>query len=567
MPKVKTPSFQFDSRDEFGLNAVTSATDAQLITRMRLVLATSVLLAVFVEPAGLSAAHGLTWLVFVGYLFHSTVIYICSQLNCPQVQGRLIHRLDVIWFSLIIVVTGGVDSFFFLFFFFAILVSSFRWGLEEGAKVTIASALLFIAGALLLNAQHDVSRLLLRTIFLLVLGYLSVTWGESKLRSMRQLVLLRDVGQLSNPRFGVDHTIANLLEKTRLFYRGSSCILVMQEKSSGAYFIRTAKDGISIQSIRPQALSAEAGSLLLAQSRRHLIVYSRPLWPTLQVGFREALAYESMQHRWLKEKGSASENLAELLEARSFISAPVELRDQWGRLYVVSDRWVFCKADTLFLTQIAAQTFPVIENIEFLDRMVLDAASQERQKISLDIHDRAIQPYIGLKLGLNAIQHKATADNPVIKDIDRLTVMVENVIDDLRTYAVSFKGKSESNEPVLTKALQEQAHQIKQLYGIDITVCVDSELTVSDRLTGEVLQLVRESLSNICKHTMAQSALVSIQCLNGWLKLQVENENTSLWPTDFMPRSISERALGLGGSVQVTHGLDSNTSVLVEIPV
>lgn len=561
------PIYRLGSKDDLGPNADIYAADAQLINRMRLVLAVSVLLAVFVEPSGLSAAHGLTWLVFVGYMFHSVVVYICSQLGYRQVQGRSIQRLDVIWFSLIVVFTGGVDSFFFLFFFFAILASSFRWGLEEGAKVTIASALLFIAGALLLDAHQDVSRLLLRIIFLFTIGYLSVTWGESKLRSMRQLVLLRDVSQLSNPRFGVDHTIANLLEKTRLFYRANSCLLVMHDKSSGAHVMRTAKDGVPTQSIQPQALSSEAGAPLVAHSRRHLIAYGRPLWPALRFWFSEALAYENVQHRWLKQKGTACENLAGLLEARSFISAPVELRDQRGRLYVVSDKLVFSRADTLFLPEIAAQTFPVIENIEFLDRMVLDAASQERQKISLDIHDRTIQPYIGLKLGLNAIQHKATADNPVMADIDKLTVMVETVIDDLRKYAGTFKGKPAFNEPVLTKALQEQAHQIKQLYGIDITVCVDSELTVSDRLTGEVLQLVRESLSNICKHTMAQSGLVSIECVNGWLKLQVENENTSLWPADFMPKSISERALGLGGSVQVTHGLDGNTSVLVEIPV
>ena len=277
--------------------------------------------------------------------------------------------------------------------------------------------------------------------------------------------------------------------------------------------------------------------------------------------------YETGQHRWFKQKGTASENLAGLLEARGFISAPVELRDQRGRLYVVSDKSLFSRADTLFLVQIAAQTFPVIENIELLDSMVFDAAMHERQKISLDIHDMTIQPYIGLKLGLNAIRHKAADDNPVTADIDKLTVMVESVIDDLRKYAGTFKDQSTLNGPVLMKALQDQANGIKRLYGIDITICMDSNLTVSDRLMAEVLQLVRESLSNICKHTMAQSGLVSIECVNGWLKLQVENENTSLWASDFMPRSISERAAGLGGSVQVTHGLGGNTSVLVEIPV
>ena len=561
------PTYRLDRKDELGFNAVTYAADARLISRMRLVLAISVLLVVLAEPSVLNDANVLTWLIFAGYLFHSTVIYIWSRINHPLIQGRLIHRLDVVWFSLIVAFTGGVQSALFPFFFFAILASSFRWGLEEGAKVTIASAILFTVGALLLGAQHNLPQLLMRTIFLLGIGYLGVTWGESKLRLMRQLVLLREVSQLSNPRFGVDHTIANLLEKTRLFYRATTCILVMHDKSSGAYFLRTAKEGIATQAIRAEAISEEAGAPLVAQSRRHLITYRSPLWPAIRFGTSEALVYDSGPGRWFRQEGNASENLAALLEARGFISAPVELKDQTGRLYVVSDKLVFSRADTLFLVQIAAQTFPVIENIEFLDKMVLDAAMQERQKISLDIHDRTIQPYIGLKLGLNAIRHKASADNPVTADIDQLTVMVEGVIDDLRKYAGTFRGNSTLNGPVLMRALQDQADHIKRMYGIDITICMDSHLTVSDRLTAEVLQLVTESLSNICKHTMAQSGLVSIECVNGWLKLQVENENTSLWPTDFMPRSISERATSLGGSVEVTHGLEGNTSVLVEIPV
>ena len=60
-------AFRFDNKDELGLNAVTYAADAQLVSRMRLVLAVSVLLAVLAEPSGLSAAHVLTWLVFAGY--------------------------------------------------------------------------------------------------------------------------------------------------------------------------------------------------------------------------------------------------------------------------------------------------------------------------------------------------------------------------------------------------------------------------------------------------------------------------------------------------------------------
>ena len=62
--------------------------------------------------------------------------------------AKLMHWVDVAWFFVIVAFTGGVNSFLFLFFFFAILVSSLRWGLDEGARVTICSVTLFISCAL-----------------------------------------------------------------------------------------------------------------------------------------------------------------------------------------------------------------------------------------------------------------------------------------------------------------------------------------------------------------------------------------------------------------------------------
>ena len=532
-----------------------------------MVLAVSVLLAVYIDPLGLSASSGFTWIVFFGYLFHSIVIYIYSQLDSSFLQSVFIHRLDVLWFALIVISTGGVNSFFFLLFFFAIFTSSFRWGFEEGAKVTIASVLLFAASSLMLDTQSDFSRLLLRSTFLLAIGYMSVYWGESKVRLIHQLALLRDVSRLSNPRFGVDHTITNVLEQTRNFFKASSCILVMRDKESGTYSLRTVKNGNTTQSFSAEQVSTEAALLLMAESQEHIIAYSRPLWPVNSSLFQVPLAYDCSTHRWKKQEGTSSRNLAELLEACSFISAPLSLRLQQGRIYIISSNKSFNKADALFLSHITVQAFPVIESIELLDKIASEAALQERHKMSLDIHDTTIQPYIGLKLGLGALRNKASADNPLIEDINKLTQMAETVIGELRRFAVNFKNGFGQTEPILLLVLNQQAAQVRDFYGIDISITIAGELKVSDRLATEVLQLVREGLSNICKHTLAQKGFVKIQCSNNSLKIQIENEHKGVHPLAFTPRSMSERTAVLGGKLHVNQGPGGSTVVNLEIPV
>jgi signal transduction histidine kinase len=558
-----------EKKEKFDLNFAANAADAQMVSRMRVVLAVSVLLAVFIDPTGLRSANTFTWIVLFGYLAHSSAVYGFVLSNNVMSQSHIVHRLDVFWFAMIIWFTGGVNSFFFLFFFFAIMVASFRWGLEEGARVTLASAALFAISGLMLDAGHELTSLLLRITFLLVLGYMCANWGESKVRLMRQLALLRDVSHLSNPRFGVDHTLTSILEKTCTFFEASSCILIMQDRESGESFLRTFKEFDEAPVLHAERVDEKVAGPLLVFGQDQVMFYNCPPWPVMAHLFEEAQMCDSEGKNWVDEMDASARRLAEMLEAQSFISAPVLLRRQQGRIYVISSSNSFDKADALFLSHMAEHAFPVIENIELLDKMASEAASQERKKMSLNLHDTAIQPYIGLKLGLSALRHKAAADNPLRGDLDKLISMAEKVICDLRHYAKTLRTGPRLQEPVFLTVLRQQAAQMQEFYGINIDISMASEMPVSDRLSTEVVQMVREGLSNICKHTLAQRGFIKIDCANGWLKIQIENESVGSGRefADFMPRSLSERAAGLGGKVHVRQIPQGNTVVHVEIPV
>ncbi len=269
----------------------------------------------------------------------------------------------------------------------------------------------------------------------------------------------------------------------------------------------------------------------------------------------------------MKETHPACDGLAELLEADAFISVPVTLRKSEGRLYVLSRCGVFHRPDALFLGHVVAQAFPVIENIELLDRMASDAASQERQKIALDLHDTAVQPYIGLKMGLSALRNKAAADNPLVEDLDKLQDMAARVIGDLRRYAGAVRNGLDRSEQAVPMLLRQQVAQVRDFYGIDIAVCVEGDLNVNDRMAAEILQIVREGLNNICKHTLAHCGAVKLACADGLIRVEIENEADGTQSIEFLPRSIAERASALGGNASVQRGTGGGTSVHVEIPM
>lgn len=544
--------------------------DASLIGRMRLLLALSAMLTVFIDPDAIGQHTPFTWMVFGGYTVQSTILYVLSQMDQPFAHSKAIYWLDVCWYALIVYCTGGNSSFFFLFFFFAILTASFHFGFEEGVRITLASAALFATTMLVVRTEAEVSRLLLRTTFLLGLGYMIAYWGGMSLAHKRRLALLHDVSKLSNPRFGVDHTLNSVLDKTRAFFSASGCILVMRDTASAAWTLRTSGSQPGGTAPKVTSISAAAAAPLLAFAPDQIVVYTRPLNARLPWS-GESRTLTLGQSRWIrrgdKRGDKRGESLAELLDARSFISAPLPLRKGQGRIYVMSQRHALSKTDGLFLSHIVAQVFPMIENIELLDRLASEAVLREREKIARDLHDSTIQPYIGLRHGLSALRNKAGADNPLIADLDKLIAMSTLVLGDMRRYARGFKSGLQQSEPELLVALRRQAAQVKDFYGIDISVNTEGGLDISDRLAAEAFQIVNEGMSNIRKHTSAREGAVTLGCADGCLHIRIENENPP-GPADvFLPHSIAERAAALGGKARVEHKANGDTVVLVAIPV
>lgn len=540
------------------------AGDAQLVGAMRLVLATSVLLASVTDGANFHGG-GLVWLLFGAYVLHSVVLYGLALKQQGVALGKVGHWMDVVWYTIFVALTGGSRSLLFLFFFFAILTASFRWGFEEGARVTLAGTALFVLMAYFPGAQPDLPRLLLRSSFLLALGYISAYWGASKVALNRRLALLRDVSQLSNPRFGVDHTVMRVLEKIREFFGASSCVLVLRDKESGACHMRLVQAGRQSHSMQAQALNAEAAAPLLSLSPAAVVLFARSRWPLQR--WTSLQIYSAQTSLWTQASHvGAGQTLADLLEGRAFISAPLSLRRTQGRIFVVTQKHHPGRSDALFLGQIVAQAFPVIENIELVDRMASDAALQERRKIAMDIHDRAVQPYIGLTLGLSAARKKAAPDNPLIDDLDKLGEVARQAIDDLRRYSGTFRS-TVGDELAFTSVLLEQAAQVKALYGVEIALSADPDLRINDRMKAEVLQIVREGLSNICRHTQAQQGQLQLKRQQDWLHIHIDNAAARTTTIDFSPRSIAERVWTLGGRLQVVKSHDGATSVQIALPV
>lgn len=538
------------------------------ICLMRFLLAVSALIITFIDPTSPDRFIEITYFALLGYCTYSAILYFLSLRDKSSVSTNTIIWTDTAWYLVLISLSSGTNSIFYLFFLFSILVAAFRAGFKSGLYVTFVSALLFTVVGYITAPQGDefeLNRFLIRPVYLIMFGYLISYWGGQEIKFKRHLMLFKDVNRLSNPRFGVNRTLSDILNRLRIFYDAESCVLISFDSSAAAYEWREANRDNADENVKIEQTEAVApliklpGELAIFYQNNSDVWYRKP----------EHRAYDVSTGDEVEIKPDIFIALADLLEAESFFSVPVIKRDEMvGRLYLTSLQNCFERSELEFISQLINQVLTAIENVELLDQLASSAADRQRQKISRDIHDSTIQPYIGLKLGLEALEIKCASGEPIQQDIEKLLKLTDSTIADLRGYVNILKGeKGEVEGSALILAIKQQAAKFQEFHNINIKVEASAGFRLDDRLAAEAFQIVSEGLSNIKRHAKAEKGVIRLYQEAGILFLEIENDHqTPDVIVEFVPKSIAGRAESLGGAARVER-LDNRTKVLVEIPL
>jgi signal transduction histidine kinase len=547
--------------------------DDRMISMMRLILALSALLIIYIDPSEPDHNVALTYGTLVLYSLYSAVLYFLSTRKREVLPSKGTHWMDVACYLLLVSLSSGTSSIFFFFFFFAILVASFRWGFEAGFHVTITSAILFtfIGWATATYGTHfELNRFLLRPIYLLVLGYMIAYWGGFEIMLKRRLSLLKEVTRLSNPRFGIEHTLGSVIKRLRAFYNADRCLLIWSDLQLKEHRLISIERDNAESVPRAERIPDTLAQLLLTLPEDIAVIYNgkQRFWSFQNLNY---YGFDLVKRARSEDGREASESLAARLEATSFASIPLKFRGVTsGRLYLTAGPNIFSISDADFLMQIIEQVAPILDNIRLLERLASSAAEQERQRLARDIHDSVIQPYLGLQYRLAAIRNKiAINGGDVVDDIERLFQSTVEEVNALRGFVRGLKDTERQRDELLP-ALRRLAAQFTDSYGINVQVERKGDIPITDHLAAEVIQIINEGLSNIRKHTQATHSTISLECNETALLLCIENngiveEEAALTP--FSPRSIAERVEELGGYVRVERSKDGRTTVKVEIPL
>ena len=195
----------------------------------------------------------------------------------------------------------------------------------------------------------------------------------------------------------------------------------------------------------------------------------------------------------------------------------------------------------------------------------------DRERIARELHDGVIQALFAVGLGLqgtSALLHDEVVETRLqqaIGEIDRVIGDLRNYIFGLRPGIVSGAG--------LGDALSQLGHEFEDRTGI--TVALDVDPALEQPLAGvatHVVQMARESLSNVARHAQAATCRVSLRRSDSRAVLEVDDDGVGFdvegpAPAGLGLQNLRSRAESLGGRLVVTSPPGEGTTVQVSLPI
>jgi signal transduction histidine kinase len=240
-----------------------------------------------------------------------------------------------------------------------------------------------------------------------------------------------------------------------------------------------------------------------------------------------------------------------------------------GHLCLYRAEPAFSAADVQWLHEVMRETLPLLERSDLLEQLQRETAAHERERIGRDLHDSAVQPYLGLKYGLEALARRAGLDNPIRPNIDQLLVLTTEELQTLRDVVSGLRnGQDPASGCASLVALQRQAERFQALYGLEVHVFAPQAPRLRGAAAKAVLHMVNEALTNVRRHTSATAVTVWLDMRQTDLVMRLRNDlgRGEAAPADFVPRSLTERATEFGGSVAVTREPDF-TEIAITLPL
>jgi signal transduction histidine kinase len=264
---------------------------------------------------------------------------------------------------------------------------------------------------------------------------------------------------------------------------------------------------------------------------------------------------------------------------KSLLGTPVTGRGKvFGNIYLTDkqDADAFDEEDERVLVVLATQAAVAVENARLYDETERSGRElqrlqvlEERERIGKELHDGVIQSLFAVGMHLQGLA-TATGDDNISRNLESAVEDIDHAIRDLRNYIFGLRPGILADRQ-LDQALKEMATDFAARSGVVTVVEVDGE--AASRLASraaDVVQIVREALSNVGRHGAATTCRVSVERNAGGLTIEVDDDgqgfDVELTRSGMGLQNLQERVGSLGGVFQIESTPGEGTTVRATFP-
>ena len=212
-------------------------------------------------------------------------------------------------------------------------------------------------------------------------------------------------------------------------------------------------------------------------------------------------------------------------------------------------------------------SLPFMANLNWQNRVRAESLSSERERLRRDVHDNVAQTlaFLSLKMKI-ARQRSSKGRSPITeRDVADISRIVERTYLTVRDYLDG--NQEESREP-----LRQQIMEVTNQWRRDTGLPVELELSGDDgdleqSVKFQLIQVTREALANVAKHSYSENVWVSLDCSDGRVKIRVRDDGRGFASTEVKGHGIGimrERADMAGADLSIDSSPGAGTTVTIE---
>jgi len=202
----------------------------------------------------------------------------------------------------------------------------------------------------------------------------------------------------------------------------------------------------------------------------------------------------------------------------------------------------------------------------------------ERQRIAGDFHDGPLQTFIAMQVRLEILGTLLKRDPASgMEDLKELQALAKAIVSDLRSFLRGMRP-ADVDSSDLVASMRRIAEYFQKDTGITMRfICPETSVKVMPENSLEVLQILREALHNVQKHSRANRVAISLEQNGKALELAIDDDGTgfgfsgvfSLDELDLLrlgPASIKRRVRSLGGELTIESRPGHGAGLKIRIP-